>query len=84
MATFASLITDVNRGPAMTMNVGRRYRCQNPDCRCEVVVIEASKEATLNPRCCCGGEMKKPYTKPTFRLLEFKPEGFAVVGGTKD
>jgi len=57
----------------MTMNKGQRYRCQNPDCRCEVVVIEPSKEAVLNPQCCCGGEMKKRYAKPTFKRLDFKP-----------
>jgi len=56
----------------MTMNVGQRYRCQNPDCRCEVVVIEASMEGAFNPQCCCGAKMKKPYRKPTFKKLDFK------------
>jgi len=68
----------------MTMNVGQRYRCQNPDCRCEVEVIKASTEAVLNPRCCCGGEMKKRYTKPTLKILDFKPEVFDDFGRTKD
>jgi hypothetical protein len=43
----------------MTINVGQRYRCQDPDCRCEIEVIKASTVAVLNPRCCCGEEMKK-------------------------
>jgi hypothetical protein len=55
----------------MTMRVGRKYRCQNLDCRSEVVVVEASMESGRNPRCCCGDEMKKPYYKPTFKMQSF-------------
>ena len=58
----------------MTMSVGHRYCCQNPDCRCEIEVIMPSTEAGLNPKCCCGEEMKKHCTKPTFKILNFKAE----------
>jgi hypothetical protein len=57
----------------MTMNAGQRYRCQNPDCRCEIEVIKTSTEAESNPRCCCGAEMKKPYEKPAFKTLDTRP-----------
>jgi hypothetical protein len=53
----------------MSMTVGQVFRCQNRDCRCEVKVIEPSIESTSNPRCCCGAEMKKPYSKPVLRAL---------------
>jgi hypothetical protein len=68
----------------MTMDKGQRYRCQDANCRLEVVVIEPSKEAVLNPRCCCGGEMKRRYTKPRFKRLDFKPvdsDDFAKLKG---
>jgi hypothetical protein len=77
MSVFEFLSADVNRRAALGMNVGRRYRCQNPDCRCEIVVLQASKEAVNNPRCCCGAEMKKRYKKPTFEKLDFTPVEFA-------
>jgi len=68
----------------MTMSVGQRYRCQDPNCRCEVEVIHASTEAVLNPRCCCGREMKKAYTKPILEILDSKPAAFDDFGRTKD
>src|SRR6266566_7827846 len=40
----------------MTMKIGQRYRCLNPDCCCEIEVTRASTEANTNPRCCCGAE----------------------------
>jgi hypothetical protein len=57
------------------MQVGQRYRCQNPDCRCEVEVVKASMETTTNPRCCCGVEMKRPYEKPGIKKRESQPAG---------
>jgi hypothetical protein len=56
----------------MTMRVGQKFRCQNLDCRSEVVVVEASVESVRNPRCCCGDEMKKQYCKPTFKKQSFR------------
>jgi len=54
----------------MSMAEGQAYRCQNRDCGCEVRVIKRSIESNLNPRCCCGAEMKKPYSKPVLRTLD--------------
>jgi hypothetical protein len=51
----------------MQMTEGQVYRCQNRDCGCEVKVVKTSVDATSNPRCCCGAEMKKPYKKPVCR-----------------
>jgi hypothetical protein len=50
----------------------RIYRCQNRECGCEVLVIKPPGEGSLNPRCCCGAEMKKPYRSPvlTKRLTD--------------
>ena len=51
------------------MNLGQRYVCINPLCRCEIKVTRASLDVQGNPKCCCGAEMKKPYTKPVLREL---------------
>jgi hypothetical protein len=53
----------------MLMNEGQIYRCINIRCLCEVKVIRGSIEASSNPRCCCGKEMKKPYTAPVLKEL---------------
>lgn len=51
------------------MRAGQHYRCQNPVCRAEIEVLKDSVEGTSNPRCCCGAEMKKPYSKPVLQRL---------------
>lgn len=51
---------------------GQVYRCQNLDCRAEVEVKNSSRQGTLNPRCCCGAEMKRPYSKPALRRIDEK------------
>jgi hypothetical protein len=56
--------------------IGELYRCQNPDCRSEIRVSKSSIEASLNPRCACGAEMKKPYVKPALRELAESTIGF--------
>jgi hypothetical protein len=61
------------------MTLGQRYICQNPLCRSEIEVTRASAEASGNPICCCGAEMKKPYTSPVFRELSEQPVVFAFV-----
>jgi hypothetical protein len=53
----------------MAMVEGQVYRCQNRNCACEIKVLRASTRAKLNPRCCCGAEMKRPYPKPAMRIL---------------
>lgn len=52
------------------MTEGQVYHCQNRDCDSEILVTKASREASANPRCSCGAEMKKPYNPPVFRLLD--------------
>ena len=52
------------------MQSGQRYRCQNVKCRAEIEVKKASIEGSSNPRCCCGAEMKKVYSKPVLRELD--------------
>jgi len=54
----------------MIMRLGQKYRCQNPECRAEIEITKDSKEGESNPRCCCGSEMKKPYTPPVLRKLD--------------
>ncbi len=51
----------------MLMTEDQIFRCQNRGCGCEVRVIKGSIEGSSNPRCCCGAEMKKPYTAPAMR-----------------
>jgi len=67
----------------MTMRVGKRYRCQNADCRCEIEVTKASMEAGANPTCCCGAEMKKPWKKPTIKISESKFATFETFNRVK-
>ena len=52
-----------------TMRTGQRYRCRNSECRAEIEVTRDSTEGKSNPRCCCGAEMKKQYTRPALRTL---------------
>jgi hypothetical protein len=65
-------------GGTMMMEVGQSYRCINPNCRCKIEVTEPSTESVFNLRCCCGAEMKKPYTKPALKLPSVEPEVFAM------
>ena len=54
----------------MITRAGEIYRCQNEHCRAEIKVTKGSLEGDSNPRCCCGAEMKKPYSTPVLRRLE--------------
>ena len=56
---------------AMVMKSGECWHCINPVCGC-VVVVEADGEIEgQNPRCACGSAMKKDYSAPVFRYLDF-------------
>ncbi len=66
---------------SITMRKGQRYRCQNPGCRAEIEVITDSVEGTSNPSCCCGTEMKKPYSKPVLRRLDKNSPAVAAFFG---
>jgi len=50
------------------MTEGQVYQCQNRDCDSEILVTKASLEASANPRCSCGAEMKKPYKPARFSI----------------
>jgi hypothetical protein len=42
-----------------------RWRCQNPSCTSEILVMSSSEvEGGTNPRCSCGSLMRKPYVRP--------------------
>jgi hypothetical protein len=62
----------------MSIIVDQTYRCQNPNCRTEMIVIKPSAAVgDKNPRCCCGAEMKKPYSPPVLRELPSQVRAFA-------
>ncbi len=61
-----------------------RYICQNPACR---KGFESSRDPgfgkTANPKCSCGSETKKVYSKPTLtalKLSEAEARGFRESG----
>lgn len=62
--------TDSRFAEAMILRKGQVYRCQNQQCRAAIQVAKDSVESESNPKCCCGAEMKKPYTKPVLKRLE--------------
>jgi hypothetical protein len=74
----------VLNGGIMFMTEGQIFRCQDRHCGCEIRVVKASTEAKSNPRCCCGSEMKKPYTKPALRILNSNIESFASLKSNRD
>jgi hypothetical protein len=53
------------------MKSGERWHCMNPACLCAVLVETSGELEGGNPRCSCGGIMKKEYAPPVFRYLEF-------------
>jgi hypothetical protein len=52
------------------MRAGKRYVCQNRSCRAEILVMKDSTQGDSNPRCCCGADMNRHYTKPVIRELD--------------
>jgi hypothetical protein len=52
------------------MLAGQRLRCVNPACQAEIEVRKDSIKGASNPKCCCGAEMKRPYSKPLPRNLD--------------
>ena len=55
----------------MVMKSGERWHCINPRCGCIVLVESDAGIEGENPRCTCGGVMKKDYSPPVFRYLDF-------------
>lgn len=55
----------------MLMKARERWHCINPACGCQVVVEIGGEIEGQNPRCACGGIMKKKYSSPVFTYLDF-------------
>jgi hypothetical protein len=53
------------------MKSGEHWHCSNPACRCTILVETSSVLEGQNPRCACGSIMKKDYSPPVFRYLDF-------------
>ncbi|HEY1422393.1 MAG TPA: hypothetical protein VGF20_03000 [Candidatus Acidoferrum sp.] len=54
------------------MNMTRAlWHCTNHSCNAEVVVQAEDQSNDANPRCACGAPLKKKYTSPVFRYLDF-------------
>jgi hypothetical protein len=55
----------------MLMKSGKRWHCIDPACGCIVLVESDGEIEGENPRCACGSVMKKGYSPPVFRYLDF-------------
>jgi len=55
----------------MIMKSGESWHCTNPGCFCQVRVEVSGEIEGQNPRCACGGLLKRAYTSPVFRYLDF-------------
>lgn len=55
----------------MLMKSGEHWHCSNPACRCTILVETSGVLEGQNPRCACGTVMKKDYSPPVFRYLDF-------------
>jgi len=55
----------------MLMRSKERWHCVNPACRCSVVVETSGEIEGQNPVCVCGSILKKDYSAPVFRYLDF-------------
>jgi hypothetical protein len=55
----------------MLMKARERWHCANLDCGCQVVVEVGGEIEGQNPRCACGGLMKKKYNSPVYTYLDF-------------
>jgi hypothetical protein len=67
----------------MILQKGQRYRCQNQECAAEIEVTEGSIEGEFNARCCCGSQMKKPYSPPVLTNRGAEREVLAPLFRTK-
>jgi hypothetical protein len=57
-----------------------RFVCQSAACRREITLQPGNRTGRIaNPRCTCGSEMKKVYTKPAIRELS-KAEALLLPG----
>ena len=65
--------------PALIMKSGESWHCTIPGCLCQVRVEIAGEIEGQNPRCICGGLLKKAYTPPAFKYLDFLRFGEPVL-----
>ena len=59
----------------MLMKARERWHCTNTECGCQVVVEIGGEVEGQNPRCACGGIMRKKYASPVFTYLDFLRSG---------
>lgn len=55
----------------MLMKTGEYWHCTNPGCHCRVHVKFSGEIQGPNPRCVCGGLLKKDYAPPVLKYLDF-------------
>jgi hypothetical protein len=55
----------------MVMKAKERWHCVSMGCGCQVIVEIGGEIHGQNPRCACGGIMRKKYTSPVFAYLDF-------------
>ena len=55
----------------MIMKSGEHWICSNPACQCAVLVERSGEIEGSNPQCACGSLMKKVYSPPLLRYLDF-------------
>lgn len=55
----------------MLMKAKERWHCVGVGCGCQVIVEIGGEIHGQNPRCACGGIMRKKYTSPVFAYLDF-------------
>ena len=55
----------------MLMKTGEYWHCTNPGCHCRVHVEYSGEYPGANPRCVCGGLLKKDYAPPVLKYLNF-------------
>jgi hypothetical protein len=69
------------------MKSGESWHCTNPACHCEVFVEVSGQIQGTNPLCTCGSIMKKGYSPPVLKYLDFlyfhKPTHASLVSREK-
>lgn len=55
----------------MKTRSGDTWHCTNVVCHAAIQVHTDSDAEAVTPRCSCGAPMKKKYTSPVFRYLDF-------------
>jgi hypothetical protein len=55
----------------MLMKAKERWHCVSVGCGCQVIVEIGGEIHGQNPRCACGGIMRKKYISPVFAYLDF-------------